>query len=147
MSEKKSKFKKTDATISINPMQDDLKKMAGLGAAATGLSAAGKRALKDLVKSDLRYAKELTKKGKQGDFGTPQMSNRAAKELKAGSMESRAATGFATRKHSVKALEEARKFLKKKKVKYRKQKEVSRKARMNKGGLIKGFPKLAKKGF
>lgn len=147
MSEKKSKFKKTDATISINPMQDDLKKMAGLGAAATGLSAAGKRALKDLVKSDLRYAKELTKKGKQGDFGTPQMSNRAAKELKAGSMQSRAETGFATRKHSVKALEEARKFLKKKKIKYRKQKEVSRKARMNKGGLIKGFPKLAKKGF
>ena len=31
MSDKKNKFKKTDATISINPMQDDLKKMAGIG--------------------------------------------------------------------------------------------------------------------
>ena len=31
MADDKNKFKKTDATISINPMQDDLNKMAGLG--------------------------------------------------------------------------------------------------------------------
>jgi hypothetical protein len=50
-------------------------------------------------------------------------------------------------KHSFKASEEARKFLKNKKIKYRKNEELLRRRGMNKGGLIKGFPKLAKKGF
>jgi len=84
---KKSKFKKTDATISINPMQDDLKKMAGLGAAATGLSAAGKKALRDSVKEHLQGAKYLTKAGKRGDFGTTRASMKAAKELKASALQ------------------------------------------------------------
>ena len=144
--------KKDKPTISINPMQDDLKKMAGLGAAAMGLSAAGKKAVKDIVKNRLSETKQLIKMGQRGDFGSPNASKRIAKSLSAGRYEtaSKPRSLFGedlAKKHSPKAMDEARKFFKKKKIKYKKQGEASRKLGMNKGGLIKGFPKLAKKGF
>tara|TARA_S200002703_G_scaffold43383_1_gene37786 strand:+ start:351 stop:1094 length:744 start_codon:yes stop_codon:yes gene_type:complete len=141
MSEKKSKFKKTDATISINPMQDDLKKIAGLGAAATGLSAAGKKAVKDIVKSRLVETKQFIGMGKRGDFGSPKASKRIAKSLSAGRYETaskpRSLHGEElAKKHSPKAMDEARKFFKKKKIKYDKQGELLRKFGKKEGGII-----------
>ena len=47
----------------------------------------------------------------------------------------------------LKGRDEARKYLKKKKVEYRKQAEFFKKRGLSTGGLIKGFPKLAKRGF
>ena len=87
------------------------------------------------------------------------MSRSAAKELKTGAKESRLnmdraslaiASNFGKNKitkEMLKGRDEARKYIKKKKVQYRKDAKFFQKRGMNTGGLIKGFPKLAKRGY
>jgi len=123
------------------------------------LSKEAKAALKQATKDELKFSKEVTTAGRRGDFGSPMMSKAAAKELKTGAKESRLdmdrgslaiASNFGKNKltkEMLKGRDEARKYLKKKKVEYRKQAEFFKKRGLSTGGLIKGFPKLAKRGF
>ena len=122
--------------------------------AKKGLNKLSKKAkdyLKDATKSNLKMSKEVTTMGKRGDFG-PKMSGRAAaKELKTSAKESSLKSGMVDlnlyKKHGEKPLHEARKYLKRKKIEYRNQKESLRKRGMSEGGLIKGKPKLALRGW
>ena len=144
----------------LDPLAERMSKtgMKG-GAAKPKLSKEGKAALKQATKDELRFSKEVTRAGRRGDFGSPMMSKAAAKELKTGAKESRLdmdrgslaiASNFGKNKltkEMLKGRDEARKYLKKKKVEYRKQAKFFQKRGYNNGGLIKGFPKLAKRGF
>tara|TARA_A100001388_G_C28429890_1_gene339080 strand:- start:104 stop:532 length:429 start_codon:yes stop_codon:yes gene_type:complete len=114
------------------------------------------KVVKEATKQNLRYGKDVMKSAKQAMFGVPGGSGKAvAKELKTGAKEL-TSKGFILDKAmkdpkfkdiSVKAINEARKFFKRKKLKFRKTAESLRKQGLNTGGLIKGLPKLAKKGW
>ena len=151
--------------IKLDPLAEKLDKAGFKGGASRRiskpkkLSKEGKAALKQATKDELRFSKEVTRAGRRGDFGSPMMSKAAAKELKTGAKESRLdmdrgslaiASNFGKNKltkEMLKGRDEARKYLKKKKVEYREQAKFFQKRGYNNGGLIKGFPKLAKRGF
>jgi len=117
------------------------------------LSKAAKEFVKDATRNNLRYSREVSKSGRAGMFGPSTSGRAAAKELKTGAKEqdlklpSSSTTTALFRKFGNKPYQEARKYLKKKKVEARKQKEFLRKRGLSTGGLIKGFPKLAKRGY
>ncbi len=115
----------------IDPLSERMSKTGMKGGASKSLSKGAKTYIKDATKANLRFSKEVTKTGKRGDFGSPMASKAAAKELKTGSKESTLKSGLLTpglyKKLGEKPLNEARKYLKKKKVEYRKQKDYLRK--------------------
>jgi hypothetical protein len=148
--------------IKLDPLAEKLDRVGFKGGASRRpkkLSKEAKKAIRQATKDELRYSKEVSKAGRRGDFGSPMMSRSAAKELKTGAKESRLdmdrtslalASNFGKNKltkEMLKGRDEARKFLKKKKVQYRKDAKFFQKRGMNTGGLIKGFPKLAKRGY
>ena len=117
------------------------------------LSKEAKEFVKDATRSQLRYSREVSKLGREGKFGPPASGKAAAKELKTAAKEqdlklpSSPTLTNLFRKYGDKPYNEARKYLKSKKVEARKQQQFLRKRGLSTGGLIKGFPKLAKKGF
>jgi len=117
------------------------------------LSKEAKEFVKDVTRSQLRYSREVSKSGREGMFGPATSGKAAAKELKTSAKEmdlKHPSSGTLTnlfRKFGDKPYQEARKYLKNKKVEARKQKEFLRKRGLSTGGLIKGFPKLAKRGY
>jgi hypothetical protein len=124
------------------------------GAAKPKLSKEGKSALKAVVKQKLKTDKQTMAAGKRGDFGSPMMSMAVAKKLKASNKEDLLKSELKYPdsirffpKETRKGVKEASKYLKKKKIEYRKQAEFFKKRALSTGGLIKGFPKLAKRGF
>jgi len=153
--------KKDFKIIKMDPLSDKLDKAGMKGGASKPkkLSKEAKKAIRQATKDELRYSKEVSKAGRRGDFGSPMMSKAAAKELKTGAKETRLdkdrgslsiASNFGKNKltkEMLKGRDEARKYLKKKKVEYRKQAKFFQKRGLSNGGLIKGFPKLAKRGF
>ena len=71
MADDKNKFKKTNATISINPMQDDLEKLSGLGASLAGVKEVVKKTGKKIsdtiyknVGAESKFSKTLMSKPK-----------------------------------------------------------------------------------
>jgi hypothetical protein len=106
------------------------------------LSEGAKEIIRDATRANLRYSREVSKSGKRGDFGSPRASKAAAKELKTGAKESTIGMGLTVpnlyRKYGSKPFEEARKYLKSKKVEARKEKEFMRKMGLKKGGMSKG---------
>jgi len=147
--------------VKLDPLAERLDSAGFTGGASKPkkLSKEAKKAIRQATKDELRYSKEVSKAGRRGDFGSPMMSRSAAKELKTGAKESRLdmdrtslaiASNFGKNKitkEMLKGRDEARKYLKKKKVQYRKDAKFFQKRGMNTGGLIKGFPKLAKRGY
>jgi hypothetical protein len=138
--------------IKLDPLAEKLDRVGFKGGASRRpkkLSKEAKKAIRQATKDELRYSKEVSKAGRRGDFGSPMMSRSAAKELKTGAKESRLDMDGKNKltKEMLKGRDEARKFLKKKKVQYRKDAKFFQKRGMNTGGLIKGFPKLAKRGY
>ena len=118
------------------------------------LSKEGKAALKAVVKQKLKTDKQTMAAGKRGDFGSPMMSMAVAKKLKASNKEDLLKSELKYPdsirffpKETRKGVKEASKYLKKKKIEYGKQAEFFKKRGLSTGGLIKGFPKLAKRGF
>ena len=118
------------------------------------LSKEGKSALKAVVKQKLKTDKQTMAAGKRGDFGSPMMSMATAKALKASAKQDALKNELkypdsirSYPKETRKGVKEAEKYLKKKKIEYRKQAEFFKKRGLSTGGLIKGFPKLAKRGF
>ena len=118
------------------------------------LSKEGKSALRAVVKQKLRSDKQTMAAGKRGDFGSPMMSMATAKALKASAKQDALKNEWkypdpirSYPKETRKGVKEAEKYLKKKKIEYRKQAEFFKKRGLSTGGLIKGFPKLAKRGF
>ena len=147
--------------IKLDPLAEklDIAGFTGGASKRKKLSKEAKKAIRQATKDELIYSKEVSKAGRRGDFGSPMMSRSAAKELKTGAKESRLdmdraslaiASNFGKNKitkEMLKGRDEARKYLKKKKVQYRKDAKFFQKRGMNTGGLIKGFPKLAKRGY
>lgn len=145
----------------MDPLSEKLDKAGMKGGASKPkkLSKEAKKAIRQATKDELRYSKEVSKAGRRGDFGSPMMSRYAAKELKTGAKESRLdmdrgslaiASNFGKNKFTkemLKGRDEARKYLKKKKVQYRKDAKFFQKKGYTTGGLISGIPKLAKKGW
>jgi len=120
----------------------------------SALSKEGKSALRAVVKQKLKTDKQTMAAGKRGDFGSPMMSMATAKALKASGKQDALKNELkypdpirSYPKETRKGVKEAEKYLKKKKIEYRKQAEFFKKRGLSTGGLIKGFPKLAKRGF
>ena len=118
------------------------------------LSKEAREALKETTRQNLRYSREVSKEGREGVFGTPLMSGSAAKELKTAAKEStlKSEINFPLvstfpKNVTTKGKDEARKYLKKKKKQFQKDTKFFQKRGLSTGGLIKGFPKLAKRGF
>jgi hypothetical protein len=150
--------------IQLDPLAERLSNVGMEGGASKKISKPKKRkqlskeareALKETTRRNLRYSKEVSKDGREGIFGTPLMSQSAAKELKTSAKERTlksemdfpsSISGF-PKNITTKGKDEARKYLKKKKIQYQKDTEFFQKRGYNNGGLIKGFPKLAKRGF
>ena len=146
--------------INLDPLAEKLDKAGFKGGASRRiskpkkLSKEGKSALKAVVKQKLKTDKQTMAAGKRGDFGSPMMSMAVAKKLKASNKEDLLKSELKYPdsirffpKETRKGVKEASKYLKKKKIEYRKQAEFFKKRGYNNGGLIKGFPKLAKRGF
>jgi hypothetical protein len=146
--------------IKLDPLAEKLDKAGFKGGASRRiskpkkLSKEGKAALKETIKRDLRFGRATMKAARRGDFGSPMMSQSAGKSLKAGSKESRLKSEInypAIRDYpkniSTKGKDEARKYLKRKKKEYERDAKFFQKRGLSTGGLIKGFPKLAKRGF
>jgi|TARA_R100000479_G_C6217712_1_gene140500 hypothetical protein len=141
--------------IKLDPLAEKLDRVGFKGGASKSkkLSKGAKEFIKDATRANLRYSREVSKSGRAGMFGPPTSGRAAAKELKTGAKEqdlkipSSSTTTALFRKFGDKPYQEARKYLKKKKVEARKQKEFLRKRGLSTGGLIKGFPKLAKRGY
>jgi hypothetical protein len=118
------------------------------------LSKEGREALKETTRQNLKYSREVSKEGRKGLFGTPLMSQSAAKQLKTAAKESTlksemdfpSASTF-PKNVTTKGKDEARKYLKKKKKQFQKDTEFFKKRGYTKGGLISGKPKLAKRGW
>jgi hypothetical protein len=118
------------------------------------LSKEGKSALRAVVKKKLKSDKQTMASGKRGDFGSPMMSIAVAKKLKASNKEDLLKSELKYPdpvrffpKETRKGVKEAEKYLKKKKIEYRKQAEFFKKRGLSTGGLISGKPKLAKRGW
>ena len=144
--------------VKLDPLAEKLDKAGMKGGVGKfpkpKLSKEGKAALKQATKDNLKYSRYVSKAGRKGDFGSPMMSRYAAKNLKTAAKEQTLKSELAypiianfPKNISTKAKDEARKYLKKKKVEYQKDAKFFQKRGMNTGGLIKGFPKLAKRGF
>ena len=149
-----------DKIIKLDPLAKRLDQ-AGYsgGASKPKLSKGAKNELKKATKASLKYSKFVTKSAKRGDFGSPKASKATAKELKTASKENQlkndnntlaVASNFGKNKitkENLKNRDEARKFLKRKRLGYKKEAESFRKRGMAEGGLISGKPKLAIKGW
>ena len=146
--------------IKLDPLAEKLDKAGFKGGASRRiskpkkLSKEGKAALKQATKDNLKYSRYVSKAGRKGDFGTPLMSRSAAKQLKTAAKESTLKSELDypliakfPKNISTKAKNEARIYLKKRKKEYEKDAKFFQKRGYNNGGLIKGFPKLAKRGF
>ena len=145
----------------LDPLSEKLDETGMKGGASKKLklSKEAKKALRQATKNELKYSKEVSKMGRRGDFGSPMMSRSVAKELKTGAKESKLSMDKASlsiasnfgknklTKEMLKGRDEARKFLKKKKIQYRKDAKFFEKRGLSTGGLMSGFPKLAKKGW
>jgi hypothetical protein len=143
----------------LDPLAERMSKTGMKGGAAKPkkpktLSKDAKAALKETIKRDLRFGRQTMKAARRGDFGTPMMSQSVGKKLKAGAKEARLkseinypAISDYPKNISTKGKDEARKYLKRKKKEYEKDAKFFQKRGYNNGGLIKGFPKLAKRGF
>ena len=139
----------------LDPLAERMSKTGMKGGAAKPkkLSKEAKEFVKDATRSQLRYSREVSKLGREGKFGPPASGKAAAKELKTAAKEqdlklpSSPTLTNLFRKYGDKPYNEARKYLKSKKVEARKQQQFLRKRGLSTGGLIKGFPKLAKRGF
>jgi len=144
--------------IKLDPLAEKLDKAGMKGGVGKlpkpKLSKEGKAALKQATKDNLKYSRYVSKAGRKGDFGTPLMSRAAAKQLKTAAKESTLKSELDypliakfPKNISTKAKNEARIYLKKRKKEYEKDAKFFQKRGYNNGGLIKGFPKLAKRGF
>ena len=144
--------------IKLDPLAEKLDKAGMKGGVGKfpkpKLSKEGKAALKAVVKQKLKTDKQTMAAGKRGDFGSPMMSMAVAKKLKASNKEDLLKSELKYPdsirffpKETRKGVKEASKYLKKKKIEYGKQAEFFKKRGLSTGGLIKGFPKLAKRGF
>ena len=142
----------------LDPLAERMSKTGMKGGAAKPkkpkkLSKEAKEFVKDATRSQLRYSREVSKSGRAGMFGPPTSGKAAAKELKTAAKEQDLKHPSSTtltnlfRKYGQKPYDEARKYLKSKKVESRKQKEFLRKRGLSTGGLISGKPKLAKRGW
>lgn len=109
--------------VKLDPLAAKLDSVGMRGGASKKLSTGAKAYVKDATKGNLKYSKHVTKAGKRGDFGTPMSSRAVAKELKTGAKESTLQSGMLTKglhqKLGDKPLAEARKYLKREKIKYR----------------------------
>ena len=156
MSDKKLESK----IIKLDPLAKRLDDVGMTGGASKSkLSKGAKNELKKATKASLKYSKFVTKSAKRGDFGSPKASKATAKELKTASKENKlkndkttlvVASNFGKNKFTKETLknrDEARKFLKRKRLDYKKEAESFRKRGMAEGGLISGKPKLARKGW
>ena len=141
--------------IKLDPLAEKLDRAGFKGGASRSkkLSKDAKAALKESIKTNLRSGKQTMKAAKRGDFGSPMMSIAAGKSLKAGANESTLKGEIDypiiskfPKSISTKGKDEARKYLKRKKKEYERQSKFFQKRGMNTGGLIKGFPKRAKRG-
>jgi len=146
--------------IKLDPLAEKLDKAGFKGGASRRiskpkkLSKEGKAALKQATKDNLKYSRYVSKVGLRGDFGSPMMSRSTAKKLKTAAKEKTLKSELDypiianfPKNISTKAKDEARKYLKKKKVEYQKDAKFFQKRGLSTGGLIKGFPKLAKRGY
>jgi hypothetical protein len=146
--------------IKLDPLAEKLDKAGFKGGASRRiskpkkLSKEGKAALKQATKDNLKYSRYVSKVGLRGDFGSPMMSRSTAKKLKTAAKEKTLKSELDypiianfPKNISTKAKDEARKYLKKKKVEYQKDAKFFQKRGLSNGGLIKGFPKLAKRGY
>jgi hypothetical protein len=144
--------------VKLDPLAEKLDKAGMKGGVGKlpkpKLSKEGKAALKQATKDNLKYSRYVSKAGRKGDFGTPLMSRAAAKQLKTAAKESTLKSELDypliakfPKNISTKAKNEARIYLKKRKKEYEKDAKFFQKRGYNNGGLIKGFPKLAKRGF
>jgi len=144
--------------VKLDPLAEKLDKAGMKGGVGKlpkpKLSKEGKAALKQATKDNLKYSRYVSKAGRKGDFGTPLMSRSAAKQLKTAAKESTLKSELDypliakfPKNISTKAKNEARIYLKKRKKEYEKDAKFFQKRGMNTGGLIKGFPKLAKRGY
>ena len=149
-----------DKIIKLDPLAKRLDDVGMTGGAGKSkLSKGAKNELKKATKDSLRYSKFVTKTGKRGEFGSPKASKATAKELKTAAKEKKlqndkttlaVASNFGKNKFTKETLknrDEARKFLKRKRIGYKKEAESFRKKGMAEGGLISGKPKLAIKGW
>ena len=144
--------------VKLDPLAEKLDKAGMKGGVGKlpkpKLSKEGKAALKETTRRNLKYSREVSKEGRERLFGTPLMSRSAAKGLKTAAKESTlksemdfpSASNF-PKNITTKAKNEARKYLKKKKVEYQKDAKFFQKRGMSTGGLISGKPKLAIKGW
>lgn len=144
--------------VKLDPLAEKLDKAGMKGGVGKlpkpKLSKDAKAALKETIRRDLRFGRETMKAARRGDFGTPMMSQSVGKKLKAGAKEARLkseinypAISDYPKNISTKGKDEARKYLKRKKKEYEKDAKFFQKRGYNNGGLIKGFPKLAKRGY
>ena len=136
MTKKNSERNKLYSNVKIHQIDPLSSKLSDAGFAGGAskrlLSKEAKKSLRKATKDQLRYSKQVTKAGLRGDFGSPMMSKSAAKQLKTGAKESTLAMDKGSlaiasnfgktkiTKEALKGRDEARKFLKKKKVEYKK---------------------------
>ena len=151
--------KKDFKIIKMDPLSEKLDKAGMKGGVgklpkSKKLSKEGKAALKQATKDNLKYSRYVSKVGLRGDFGSPMMSRSTAKKLKTAAKERTLKSELDypmianfPKNISTKAKDEARKYLKKKKVEYQKDAKFFQKRGMSTGGLISGKPKLAKRGW
>ena len=153
-----------DKIIKLDPLAERLDSVGMTGGAGKiskpkKLSKEAKTELRQATKDSLKYSKSVTIAGRRGDFGTPKMSRAVAKELKTAAKEQKLTndrgslsilSGFGKikiTKDKVKNRDEARKFLKRKRIGYKKEADYFRTRGSSTGGLISGKPKLATKGW
>ena len=144
-----------DKIIKLDPLAKRLDDVGMTGGAGKSkLSKGAKNELKKATKEKLSYSKYVTKAGKRGDFGSPKASKATAKQLKSESKEQALRNDTANllslkkvTKETLKNRNDARKFIKRKRIEYKKEADSFQKRGMAEGGLISGKPKLAIKGW
>lgn len=133
------KLKKSEMTLSINPMQDDLEK-AGLGAAEVALARMGRPVM--AVKEAIKKGVEAVKKGKEKVgkkiYKAVGAESKFSKALMSKPKRTAAALGTAAVGKEIKKLNEG----------YYDKDISETEGSFSKGGLVRsGKPKLAKKGW
>ena len=149
-----------DKIIKLDPLAKRLDDVGMTGGASKSkLSKGAKNELKNATKKQLKYSKYVTKAGRKGDFGSPKASKATAKELKSQAKEQQLKNDteslsilsnfgkIKVTKDTIKNRDEARKFIKRKRIEYKKEADSFQKRGMAEGGLISGKPKLATKGW
>ena len=149
-----------DKIIKLDPLAKRLDDVGMTGGAGKSkISKGAKNELKNATKKQLKYSKYVTKAGRKGDFGSPKASKATAKELKSQAKEQQLKNDteslsilsnfgkIKVTKDTIKNRDEARKFIKRKRIGYKKEADSFQKRGMAKGGLITGKPKLAIKGW